>query len=231
MNPDAWFRRYRPLAIVALFLIVGAILRNALGIEWSTEGVRSAVADAGVWAPIAFIAFFTVRLLLVIPSMILLSAGGLLFGALEGSIYGTIGLTLSGLTNFGLVRWAGARNLRANITPRLQRFLDLARSPAGVGVLVFMSAYPIGPLTFVQIAAAAAGMGLVTYIISVAAGSVLRSATFSVFGASLAESDGVLWASIAIVCLVGLPLLFPRSRAWLRQLLGSDPIDPNSAAG
>ena len=74
--------------------------RNALGIEWSSGGVRWAMAEAGVWAPILFTVLPVFRLFLVIPSVILLPAGGLLFGgAVEGAIYGTIGPTISGLLN------------------------------------------------------------------------------------------------------------------------------------
>ncbi len=223
---SAGLRRFRrPLALLALFLVTSAVLRNALGIDWSTEGVREIVAQAGFWAPTTFILLFVVRLLLVIPSMILLAAGGLLFGAFEGSIYGAIGLTLSGLVNYGIINWAGTRSLQARFSPRLQRLLDLARSPAGVGMLVVMSAYPIGPITFVQLAAAMAGMGIVTYLLAVASGSILRSATFSIFGASIAESDGLVLAALAMAFAFGLPLLVPRSRAWIIQIFGVDSTD------
>ena len=41
-------RRWRLLLIVVVFVVGGGMLRSALGIEWSTEGVRAMVADAGI---------------------------------------------------------------------------------------------------------------------------------------------------------------------------------------
>ncbi len=210
-------RRWRLMVALIVFVVGGGILRNVLGIEWSTEGVRALVADAGVWAPITFVLLLVFRILLVLPSVIMLSAGGLLFGVVEGSIYGTIGLTLSGLLNYGLVKWAGPEAFKARLSPRFRGGLEIARSKAGAGAVAVISAYPVGPITLAHLGAAIAGMSFGTFLVAVTSGSLVRSATFSLFGASLVESDRLLWASIAMVGALVIPLLVPRSRAWLRQ--------------
>jgi uncharacterized membrane protein YdjX (TVP38/TMEM64 family) len=213
-------RRWRLLVGLIVFVVFGGILRDALGIEWSTDGVRSIVADAGVWAPLIFVVLLVFRLVLVIPSVMLLPAGGLLFGTLEGSIYGTIGLTLSGLFNYGLVKWAGPEAFRARISPRFQGILEIARSRLGALAVAVISAYPFGPITVSHLGAATAGMGFFTFFLAVATGSLVRSATFSLFGASLVESDRLVWALIAMAGALVVPLLIPRSRAWIKQSFG-----------
>jgi uncharacterized membrane protein YdjX (TVP38/TMEM64 family) len=212
--------RWRLMAVLILFVVGGGILRNTLGIEWSTQGIRTLVSDAGVWAPIIFVSLLVFRILLVIPSVILLPAGGLLFGVVEGSIYGAIGLTLSALLNFGLVRWAGPQAFRNRIPPRFDGILEIARSKAGAGAVAVISAYPFGPITVSHLGAAIAGMSFFVYLVAVTIGSLVRSATFSLFGASFVDSDRLGWASLAMAGAFIIPLLVPRSRAWLRQSFG-----------
>lgn len=216
------------MVVLIAFVVGGGLLRGALGIEWSTDGVRTLVSDAGVWAPILFVLLLVFRILLVIPSVILLPAGGLLFGVVEGSIYGAIGLTLSGLVNYGLVQWAGPQAFLARISPRFRGILRIARSKAGGGAVVVISAYPFGPITIAQLGAAIAGMSLATFFVAVATGSLIRSATFSLFGASLVESDRLGWASLAMAAALIVPLLVPRSRAWLMQSFGKASDDRDS---
>lgn len=228
LNARPASRRWRLLGVLILFVVGGGLLRDTLGIEWSTDGIRTLVADAGIWAPITFVALLVFRILLVIPSVILLPVGGLLFGVVEGSIYGTIGLTLSALLNYGLVQWAGREAFEARISPRFRGVLEIARSRAGGGAVAVISAYPFGPITVTHLGAAIAGMSFVTFLVAVAMGSIIRSATFSLFGASLVESDRLVWATLAMAGALFIPLLVPRSRAWLRQSFRSPPDDGES---
>ena len=75
---------------------------------------------------------------------------------------------------------------------RFEAALRAARSWRGAATLAVVSAYPVGPQTPVQLAAALAGMSLVTFLASVAAGGMLRAGLFSWFGSSLLEGDNVL---------------------------------------
>jgi uncharacterized membrane protein YdjX (TVP38/TMEM64 family) len=51
--------------------------------------------SSGIWAPIVFLLFHSLRQFLFIPVTVLCLVGGILFGTLLGSIYSIIGLTLS----------------------------------------------------------------------------------------------------------------------------------------
>ncbi len=224
-------RRWRLFGALILLFVGAAIMRRMLGLEWSAEAIRALVSEAGIWAPITFVALLVFRLILVIPSIVLLPAGGLLFGALEGSIYGAIGLTLSGLANYGLVKWAGANAFQSRVSPRFQGLLELARSPAGAGAVAIITGYPVGPIGITHFGAAIAGMGFVTFLVAVAMGSIVRSATFSFFGASFATSDRLIHASLLMLGAILVPLLIPRSREWLRRGFGLSKKDDGRGAG
>jgi uncharacterized membrane protein YdjX (TVP38/TMEM64 family) len=142
------------LGVGVCCIAVAALLRDAAGIEWSAASVRARVEDFGVWAPLVLIALLALRFALLIPSQVLLAAGGLLFGALAGALYGAVGLTLAAVIKYGLVQWTGVDALRAQLPARFAGMIALSRSRTGVGALAVVSAYPVGPIGFVHLAAA-----------------------------------------------------------------------------
>lgn len=210
------------LGSLLALIVGGSVARNFLGIELDATSVRDMVLDTGYWGPLIFILAITFRFLIFVPSIILLTAGGLCFGAVGGTIFGAIGLTLAGLVKYAIVRWAGADALRAQVPPNYRGILDLVRSRTGAGFVALISSYPMGPIGAVQMAAAVSGMYLFTFLIAVGIGSVARSAVFSIFGSRLVEGGGVWLAGGLIAATVFVPLLFPQTRAWLRQSFASN---------
>jgi uncharacterized membrane protein YdjX (TVP38/TMEM64 family) len=57
---------------------------------------------SGLWAPIIFLLFHSIRQFLFIPVAVLCMVGGILFGAIVGVFYSLIGLTLSGIVFYFL---------------------------------------------------------------------------------------------------------------------------------
>jgi uncharacterized membrane protein YdjX (TVP38/TMEM64 family) len=205
---------------VAVFVVGGTFLRDALGVEWSAASIRGLVEGSGLWAPLLFIALVTFRLVILIPSQILLTAAGLLFGAASGALYGAVGMTLSALMNFAIVRVAGIDAVREHLPRRFGGALALARSKVGGGALAIATGYPVGPISAFQIGAALAGMTLLTYVVAVAIGATVRAATFSYFGSTLLEGERLLVGAAVLAAAAIIPLLFPRSRARLAELFG-----------
>jgi uncharacterized membrane protein YdjX (TVP38/TMEM64 family) len=206
---------------LAILLAGGSFLRNALGIEWSPESVRETVRDAGLWAPALFITLVTFRLVILIPSQILLAAAGLLFGATLGAVYGAIGMTLSAVLTFTIVRIAGIDRIREQLPPRFSGALDVARSNLGAGALVIASGYPVGPISAFQIGAALTGMTFFTFVVAVAIGSTIRAATYSYLGSTLFDGYRLLYGAAALLVVAAIPLLFPRPRARILALFAN----------
>ncbi|MFD1735948.1 TVP38/TMEM64 family protein [Bacillus salitolerans] len=50
---------------------------------------------SGMWAPVIFLLFHSIRQFLFIPVALLCVVGGILFGALLGTLYSVVGLTIS----------------------------------------------------------------------------------------------------------------------------------------
>jgi len=217
MSKTAWIV---PIALLIL-LAGGTYLRNFLGVEWSPESVRTVVHDAGIWAPLLFITLVTFRLVVLIPSQILLAAAGLLFGAALGAVYGAIGMTLSAVLNFAAVRIAGVDRIREQFPPRFSGALDVAQSKLGAGALVIASGYPIGPISAFQIGAALTGMSFLSFVVAVGVGSSVRAATYSYLGSTLFDGYRLIYGAAALFATAAIPLLFPGPRARILEIFAT----------
>ena len=90
-------RRVLPFALIALVaagFYVGATLRADLGFKWSAQAVQSFMLGLGMKAPLIFVGLVTFRQFFFLPSGVVLTAGGLLFGALLGTLLGGAGIVL-----------------------------------------------------------------------------------------------------------------------------------------
>jgi uncharacterized membrane protein YdjX (TVP38/TMEM64 family) len=201
--------------------LLGAIWLGSrwLGLEWSVESLRSTVSALGPWAPAGFVVLLVFRSLLLLPGPLLLTVSGLLFGAPAGALWSALGLTLSALLQYAVVRWIGADALLGQLGPVHTAAIRVARTRAGGVILGLASAYPAGPpIAVAQLAAALAGMRPALFASAVLLGSGVRAASFAWLGSALLEGRGLAAAAALLLALAGLPLLLPRTRAWLRDI-------------
>lgn len=63
------------------------------------------VETGGLFAPLLFISFHLLRPLIFLPVIFICISGGILFGAVAGSVYSVIGITLSSIIFYGWVQW------------------------------------------------------------------------------------------------------------------------------
>jgi len=216
----------RRLGLLAGLLGIGGLWwfsRSVLGLEFDAASLREMVASLGVWGPLAFVVLVTFRLPLGLPSQLVLTAGGLAFGALPGALLGALGLTGSGLVVFWLTRVAGPERALRSLPVGLAPVLDVARGRVGALFVALGIGYPVGPLTACQFAGAVTGMHLFTYLVACGGGGLVRAGLFSYFGDRLVSGEGLLGAGLALVLALGLPLCFPRARTWLRLAFGRSP--------
>ena len=155
------------------------------------------------------------------PSALVLIGGGLVFGTIEGTLYGAAGLLLSALAMFVGSRWAGREAVEARVPARLRYLLDVAGSRVGVLFIALGTAYPLSPITSYHLLAGVTGMALPVFAAAAAIGSLGRAALYTFFGSSLidAEPGQLLLASGIFVLALLVPLAFPAPRAWLLQAL------------
>jgi uncharacterized membrane protein YdjX (TVP38/TMEM64 family) len=208
--------------IVALGVVVvsGFFVRESIRVEWSAESVRNLVEQAGFWGPFFFLVMMTFRFAVLIPSPILLTASGICFGVLAGTIYGGLGLLLSALLKFAVAKLAGRESLIARLPASVRGRLAVVNSGLGIGLLGAVSSYPVGPAGLVHIGAILSGIRIVPFAVAVGVGSMIRAGTFSYFGNALIEGDGLAIAAGVLTAATVVPLLVPSWRSWLLVQVG-----------
>lgn len=68
--------------------------------------IMAYIGMGGFFAPILFISFHLLRPIFFLPVVFICISGGVLFGAVAGTVYSIIGITLSSIIFYGLISWA-----------------------------------------------------------------------------------------------------------------------------
>lgn len=214
-------RRLLPLLLLALvagLFAAGQSIRTELGLELSVESIRGLVAPLGWKGPALFAGLVTFRQFLLLPSTLLLAAGGLAFGAVVGTAFGAAGVALSALVKFGIARLAGRDWLERRYGERLRSF-DRRLGRAGPVVVAAATAHPTGPMSPFHWGAGFSSMGALAFLAAVALASPIRAGSLSLFGASALE-PGTPRFWLATGLLAGVALLPLLHRGLRRRLFG-----------
>ena len=126
-----WRRRFFFVAALAFALMIGRRAQEQLGIAFNLESLerfRPWVEGFRWLGPLVFVALVVSRLFIGLSSHLILITGGLAFGAVNGLMWGSIGLILSGFVLYLLLQmlciaWVNRRFGAAyqSVLERIQR--------------------------------------------------------------------------------------------------------------
>lgn len=221
MTPEtaARLRRARPLAallLLAAALLVGHRLRTSLGAEWNVESIRAAVRGFGLAAPLLFVGLVAFRHFLLLPSLALLTAAGLIFGGVLGTLLSSLGILISALLYFAVARSVGREWVRPHLAGRIEEF---DRRIEGVGPLLvgLGTAHPFGPMSPFHWGAGLSSMRAAVFLAVMLMAAPVRAGAFAIFGANLADpGSSRFWLATALLLAAALlPLAHPGLRRRL----------------
>jgi uncharacterized membrane protein YdjX (TVP38/TMEM64 family) len=209
-------------ALIAL-LMVGRFLAYYFGIELTLDSVhdfRDWIDSIGWWGPLAYVVLVVIRLFLGLSTHVVLTLGGVAFGLTEAIIWGGVGLTLSGVVQYGLGYYLGSDWVTKRLgdkNERLQRIL----SRSGVPALFLITVHPLGPQSPMTIVAGAVRFQFAKFVMTMMVASPIRASIYAVLGGAVLEFDLWFIAQITVGCIVlmVLPFLHRKTR---RLLLGLD---------
>ena len=213
--PSRSRRLSRALALAVLVSgLVGAYwLHVESELEWSPEALQTSLADLGPLAPALFVGIVALRPLLLLPSWVILSAGGILFGTAAGTLLGAAGGTLGALLAFFLARVLGREAVERRLSGAIARVDGYLGRRGPVWLAVF-TALPVTPLTPVYYAAGLSSMRVLPFAAGAAAGLVPRCGLYAFFGSSLVEPDRTQLAIAGVLLAVAIGGAYLAQR-WL----------------
>lgn len=197
--------------------------------DWPSH-LRDEIGKLGWWAPFAFIAIASVRIFILLPSFVVMSAGGMLFGLWQGMICSTIGFSFGAMIVFLLARGVGRDVVQARMRPGRLAAADAFLSGRGAPWLCPYTAIPFTPLTPMFAFAGLSGMPFRSFSLWVTLGLVPRTALYSFFGDSLAEGgDAIVQALLVLGAAMVLGLYLGRRIQQARKAPSDDSSEEGGA--
>jgi uncharacterized membrane protein YdjX (TVP38/TMEM64 family) len=220
-----WRRAVRPLVVmgvIGVLFIVAQLLRAELGLEWSADSIQETVRRLGIWAPVGFVVLVVFRQFMALPSVLVLTSAGLLFGAPLGTLLGGLGITLNALTLFTSARLFGGDWARPRLHARFPEFEERANA-AGPLVIAFMTGHPMGMLTPFHLGAGLTTMAWGMFILAVGPAALIRAGCYSFLGAHLLEPGSPrFWIATGVLIAAALlPLAHPGLRTRILRRPGA----------
>lgn len=191
-------RLKRISAFLAFPLFVAAVATVAL--VWrepltellrSPETLRSRLAGAGIWAPLAFMGLQFIQVVIfVIPGEVVQIAGGFAFGIWGGSLYSSLGILAGSVCNFAVGRALGRpfalAVMGAERFERVERLTLSGKAAAGFFLLFAIPGIPKDALSYV---AGASRLSLPGFILISGLGRLPGIVGSSLLGSAVYERD------------------------------------------
>jgi uncharacterized membrane protein YdjX (TVP38/TMEM64 family) len=203
-------------------LLVAALLAVALGAWWlgshesiERERLREAVADAGPWGPILFVALFSLLEAVGVPGLVFIGVAIVVFPPWQAFLLIWAGSVGAGCVGFAFARTIGRRWVAAHLPERFRRFdARLATSGLRYVIAVRIVFYLATPAHWLL---GLSGVPFRTALLGSAIGFLPGSAVWSFAGASFFDWIGRqpprTWIGVA----AALALLVAARLAWRRR--------------
>jgi len=204
----AWLR----LAGLAAVVIAAFVLVASAG-DLSSERVRAWVDDAGVWAPVTFVAVSAALTVAFFPGPLLAGASGLLFGTAAGFPLSLTAAVLGASASFLLARAAGRDAAERVAGPRVRAIRD-AVGRRGFLAILYARILPGVPYNLVNYGAGLTTIRLPVFAGATALGAAPRAFAYTALGGSLDDlgsPEAIAAIAVLVVMAVGGLIAFRRS--------------------
>ncbi len=203
--------------VLAAGLVVGFAKREAL----SADALHLWLADAGAWAPLAFIALYAAATVLFLPGSVLTLAAGALFGAVPGALYSLTGATLGATLAFFVARYLAADWVARRVGGRLKQLIEGVEAE-GWRFVAFVRLVPLFPFNLVNYALGLTRIPLPAYaaasFVCMFPGALAYAWLGHAGRAALAGGDGAIRSALLALGLLAFIAFLPRlARRWRRD--------------
>jgi len=182
--------------LIKILILIGFIILAVYLVRFSPvkdyftpEALGKFVAEAGFWAPLAFIAIYAVGVCLFVPGTLLTGLGAAIFGPYWGFVWVWLGAMMGASAAFFIGRTLGREFAASLIGDRLKKYDDAIERNGFATVLYLRLVYfPFTPMNF--------GMGITKvrfrdYFAGTALGIIVGTFVFTFFIGTLKQ----IWAS------------------------------------
>ena len=203
----AWLLAAGGVLTAGLFVIDSVILwclieYSLLGIDFSSEGLRALMAQAGFWAPLASIGLMVLHSFVPFPAEVIAIANGIAFGPWLGVAITWIGAMLGAIASYELARGLGPAARQRLIPIRYSARLDTFALNIGIAPLLIARVLPIVSFNLINYAAGLAGVPRLLFIGTTGLGILPLSVLSVLVGSQALELPLYIWIVGSVVLLL-----------------------------
>src|SRR2546422_10000001 len=176
------------LVLVALLVAAALAVRASPARGWLTpRGIEQLLAALREpwWAPLAFVAAYTIAAALDFSGLVLTLVGGAVFGFWWGALLNLLGASLGASAAFWVARLLGREGLHALLGGRLLGGLDRLAHQAGFAWLLRLRLIPIVPFNLLNFASGLTALPWRTYAAATAIGVIPATLVYTFFADAL----------------------------------------------
>jgi len=176
------------LVLVALLVAAALAVRASPARGWLTpRGIEQLLAALREpwWAPLAFVAAYTIAAALDFSGLVLTLVGGAVFGFWWGALLNLLGANLGASAAFWVARLLGREGLHALLGGRLLGGLDRLAHQAGFAWLLRLRLIPIVPFNLLNFASGLTALPWRTYAAATAIGVIPATLVYTFFADAL----------------------------------------------
>lgn len=208
----------RFLRLTALILLTAGFVYLSFFTDFmsyfNAEAMRTAVTDAGMFAPLLFMTVYVVATILFIPGTPLTLLAGVLFGPWYGTLYVVVGATLGAVLAFLLARGLGRGAFsfgRGGVATRVAMY-DAKLATHGLGTVLFLRSVPLFPFNGLNFALGLTSVKPRDYVVGTFFGIIPGTFSYVYFGDSLAmlKVTHLVMAVVLMAVVVTLGVLLKR---------------------
>lgn len=217
----------RPALAVGLLASVAWALANRGGFSQAT--LQQWLAEAGAWAPLAFIAIYAAATVLFLPGSVLTLAAGALFGIVAGALYSLAGATLGAVLAFLIARHVAGDWVAKRSGGWLKQLIEGVEAE-GWRFVAFVRLVPLFPFNVVNYALGLTRIPLGAYALASALCMLPGAFAYAWLGqagrAALAGDAGAVKNGLLALALAAALMFLPR---LIRQFKAGLLITPEMA--
>ena len=218
---------------LGLGLAAGLLLAFANRETLSGDALSRWLAQAGAWAPLAFIAFYAAATVLFLPGAVLTLLAGALFGALPGALYSLTGATVGATLAFLVARYLASAWVARGAGGRLKQLIEGVEAE-GWRFVAFVRLVPLFPFNLVNYALGLTRIPLLAYaaasFVCMFPGALAYAWLGHAGREALAGGDAAIRNALLALALLALVAFLPRLVRRFRQA-GTRWIDSGSLKG
>jgi len=202
------------LFLLTIVCTIATVLGFALISGIDSQDLQGWLEQMGIFAPIIYIALYSICTLLILPSTPLNLTGGAMFGVWWGTFWTTIAAVVAAIAAFAFTRTVGREFVSRKLTGKWEA-IDAEIKQGGLFYMFAVRLLPIIPYGLVNFSAGLTSIKFKDYFIGTLLGTLPGVLPFVMMGSGITQlSQGNI---LPLMCAFGLTGIFIGGATWYRR--------------